>query len=33
VVGPVLLGMQIAGIDGYPVRQTLIQTAKGIVQE
>lgn len=33
VVGPVLLGMQMAGMDGYPVRQTLIQTAKRIVQE
>jgi len=33
VVGPVLLGMQMAGMDGYPVRQTLIQTAKGIIQE
>jgi len=33
VVGPVLLGMQMAGVDGYPVRQTLIQSAKEIVQE
>jgi len=33
VVGPVLLGMQAAGFDGYPVRQTLIQTAKEIVRE
>jgi len=33
VVGPVLLGMQMAGFDGYPVRQTLIQTAKKLVQE
>ena len=33
VVGPVLLGMQMAGFDGYPVRQTLIQTAKELVQE
>ena len=33
VVGPVLLGMQMAGVDGYPVRQTLIQTAKDLVQE
>ena len=33
VVGPVLLGMQMADFDGYPVRQTLIQTAKEIVQE
>ncbi|MFZ5910422.1 MAG: N-acetylglucosamine kinase [Chloroflexota bacterium] len=33
VVGPVLLGMKMAGLDGYPLRQTLIQTAKEIVQE
>ncbi len=33
VVGPVLLGMQTAGVDGYPVRHTLIQTAKELVQE
>jgi N-acetylglucosamine kinase-like BadF-type ATPase len=33
VVGPVLLGMQMAGVDGYPVRQTLIQSAKELVQE
>jgi N-acetylglucosamine kinase-like BadF-type ATPase len=33
VVGPVLLGMQKASVDGYPFRQTLIQTAKEIVQE
>ena len=33
VVGPVLLGMQMAGMDGYPSRQTLIQTAKEVVQE
>jgi len=33
VVGPVLLGMQMAGMDGYPVRQRLIQTAKELVQE
>ena len=33
VVGPVLLGMQMAGVDGYPVRQKLIQTAKKLVQE
>ena len=33
VVGPVLLGMQMAGVDGYPVRQMLIQTAKELVQE
>lgn len=32
-VGPVLLGMQAAGLDGYPVRQRLIQTAKGLLQE
>ncbi len=33
VVGPVLLGMQMAGMDGYPIRQRLIQTAKELVQE
>ena len=33
VVGPVLLGMQMAGFDGYPVRKTLIQTAKEIIRE
>ena len=33
VVGPVLLGMQSAGVDGYPVRQRLIQTAKELTQE
>ena len=33
VVGPVLLGMQIAGVDGYPIREILIQTAKECVQE
>jgi len=32
VVGPVLLGMQVAAFDGYPVRQTLIQTAKKLTQ-
>jgi len=32
VVGPVLLGMQMASVDGYPVRHTLIQTAKELVQ-
>jgi N-acetylglucosamine kinase-like BadF-type ATPase len=33
VVGPLLLGMQVAGVDGYPVRQNLIQTAKELVEE
>jgi N-acetylglucosamine kinase-like BadF-type ATPase len=33
VVGPVLLGMQMAGMDGYPIRQMLIQSAKKLVQE
>jgi N-acetylglucosamine kinase-like BadF-type ATPase len=33
VVGPILLGMQVAGVDGYPVRQTLIQTAKELVKD
>ncbi len=32
VVGPVLLGMQTAGVDGYPVRQLLIWTAKACEQ-
>jgi N-acetylglucosamine kinase-like BadF-type ATPase len=33
VVGPLLLGMQVAGVDGYPFRQRLIQTAKELIQE
>jgi N-acetylglucosamine kinase-like BadF-type ATPase len=33
VVGPILLGMQMAGMDGYLVRQNLIQTAKELVEE
>jgi N-acetylglucosamine kinase-like BadF-type ATPase len=33
VIGPILLGMQVAGVDGYPVRQTLIQTAKELVKD
>jgi N-acetylglucosamine kinase-like BadF-type ATPase len=33
VIGPVLLGMQMAGVDGYPVRHILIQTAKECVPE
>ena len=33
VVGSVLLGMQTAGVDGYSVRNVLIQTAKEIIQE
>jgi N-acetylglucosamine kinase-like BadF-type ATPase len=33
VVGPVLLGMHMAGVDGYLFRQLLIQTAKELVQE
>lgn len=33
VVGPLLLGMQMGGMDGYSVRQTLIQTAKELIQE
>jgi N-acetylglucosamine kinase-like BadF-type ATPase len=33
VVGPVLLGMQMAGVDGYQVRQSLIKTAKECVRE
>ena len=33
VVGPLLLGMQVAGVDGYPIRQRLIRTAKELVGE
>jgi N-acetylglucosamine kinase-like BadF-type ATPase len=33
VVGPVILGMQMAGLDGFAVRQRLIQTAKEMVKE
>lgn len=33
VVGPLLLGMQMAGVDGYPFRQQLIQSAKELVRE
>jgi hypothetical protein len=33
VLGPVLLGMQVAGLDGYSVRSTLIQTAKEMIEE
>ena len=32
VVGPVILGMQMAGLDGYAVRVPLIQNAKGMVK-
>ena len=32
VVGPVILGMQMAGIDPYPMRRKLIETAKEIVK-
>ena len=32
VVGPVLLGMEQAGFDGYAVRSRMIQTAKEIIQ-
>jgi N-acetylglucosamine kinase-like BadF-type ATPase len=32
VVGPVLLAMQAAGLDGYAVRSTLVQTAKEIMK-
>jgi N-acetylglucosamine kinase-like BadF-type ATPase len=31
VVGPLMLGMQMAGIDPYPMRETLITTAKKLV--
>jgi N-acetylglucosamine kinase-like BadF-type ATPase len=33
VVGPVILGMRMAGVDGYPTRHTLIRTAKELVKE
>jgi len=33
VIGPLLLGMQIANLDGYPFRQSLIQTAKECMRE
>jgi N-acetylglucosamine kinase-like BadF-type ATPase len=32
VVGPLMLGMQMAGLDPYPIRQKLINTAKEIVK-
>lgn len=32
VIGPVLLGMQAAGLDGYSVRTSLVQTAKEMVK-
>ncbi len=32
-VGPVVLGMQAAGLDGYSVRETLIETAKRLIGE
>lgn len=32
-VGPVVLGMQAAGLDGYSVRETLIETAKMLIGE
>jgi N-acetylglucosamine kinase-like BadF-type ATPase len=31
VVGPLMLGMQMAGIDPYPIREKLIETAKRLV--
>jgi hypothetical protein len=31
VVGPLMLGMQMAGIDPYPMREKLIETAKRLV--
>lgn len=33
VVGPVVLGMLVAGMDGYVVRQKIIQTAKELIKE
>jgi N-acetylglucosamine kinase-like BadF-type ATPase len=32
VVGPLMLGLQMAGLDPYPLRQTLIDTAKQLVK-
>lgn len=32
VVGPLMLGMQMAGIDPYPMRKKLIESAKGLVK-
>ncbi|HET9587874.1 MAG TPA: hypothetical protein VFO91_03700, partial [Anaerolineales bacterium] len=32
VVGPLMLGMQMAGIDPYPMRQKLVDTAKQLVK-
>jgi predicted NAD/FAD-dependent oxidoreductase len=32
VVGPLMLGMQMAGIDPYPMRQKLINSAKELVK-
>jgi len=32
VVGPLMLGMQMAGIDPYPMREGLITTAKALVK-
>ena len=32
VVGPIMLGMQMAGVDPYPMRQRLIATAKELVK-
>jgi N-acetylglucosamine kinase-like BadF-type ATPase len=32
VVGPLMLGMQMAGIDPYPMRQSLIESAKELVK-
>jgi hypothetical protein len=31
VVGPLMLGMQVAGMDPYPIREKLIETAKQLV--
>ncbi|HLO15953.1 MAG TPA: hypothetical protein VK206_14060, partial [Anaerolineales bacterium] len=32
VVGPLMLGMQTAGLDPYPMRKKLIESAKGLVK-
>jgi N-acetylglucosamine kinase-like BadF-type ATPase len=33
VVGPLMLGMQVAGLDPYPMREKLIETAKRLVDQ
>jgi hypothetical protein len=33
VVGPLMLGMQMAGLDPYPMQSKLIETAKRLVNQ